>query len=93
MHDLTILYEDGTQAAVEVTAAADPESISLWKLLNEGEGRWTEPDLAGGWAVSFTPTARAKRILGELPALLQRLEAAGIDQLARGPRCRAERRP
>jgi len=34
MHDLNIISVDGSPAAVEVTAAADPDSIQLWKLVN-----------------------------------------------------------
>ena len=36
MHDLWIRHGDGPPAAVEVTAAADEESIKLWKLVKSG---------------------------------------------------------
>lgn len=79
MHDLDIVEGD-ENGAVEVTSAADPESIQLWKLLNDGQ-RWIEPQLNGGWMVGLTPTARAKRIRDELPALLATLEGLGVPGL------------
>lgn len=80
MHDLHIFTVDGL-AAVEVTAAADSESIQLWKLINGREERWIEPDLQGGWMVHLEPTARANRLLKELPALLKELEGKGVTQI------------
>ena len=80
MHDLDVLYPDRPCAAVEVTTAADGESIALWNLLNGG-GRWIEPTLRGGWAVSLLPTARAKRVRKELPPLLEMLERSGIKEV------------
>ena len=80
MHDLDVVYPDRPRAAVEVTTAADGESIALWNLLN-GNGRWIEPTLRGGWAVSLLPTARAKRVRKELPPLLNVLERSGIKEV------------
>lgn len=77
MHDLDIDLPDGTVAAVEVTAAADPASIELWNIVNGGDDRWIVPELAGGWMVSLLPSARAKRVKAELPDLLRQLEDAG----------------
>jgi hypothetical protein len=77
MHDLWILHPDRPAAAVEVTAAADSESIELSKLINAKE-RWIVPGLRGGWAVSVDPsTARAKLLFAKLPAFLSELEGAG----------------
>lgn len=77
MHDLWIVYSDRPAAAVEVTAAADPESVELSKLINTKE-RWLVPGIRGGWAVSVDPSRRlAKLLFAELPALLFDLEAAG----------------
>ncbi len=81
MFDLEILYEDGRRGAVEVTAAADSESIELWNLLNGDDGRWIEPDLKGGWIVALYPSARAKRIKVELPRLLKQLEREGVREV------------
>jgi len=81
MHDLDIRYADGTRGAVEVTAAADGDSIALWNLMNGGGGRWIAPELAGGWMVALLPTARAKRLRDELPALLSTLERQGVSEL------------
>ena len=81
MHDLDIRYDDGRIAAVEVTAAVDPEATVLWNLMN-GDGRWIEPDLRGGWMVSLTPGARAKRVRAELPRLLRQLEDDGVAEVA-----------
>jgi len=76
MHDLWIKHLDRPDAAVEITAAADPASIALAKLTTTG-GRWVVPELRGGWAVSVAPAALAKCLFKELPAFLSELEAAG----------------
>ena len=83
MHDLNITTADGSPAAVEVTAAADPDSIQLWKLVNGRDERWTVPDLQGGWMLHLEPTARAKHLLKELPAFLGQLEGQGVTEIAR----------
>ena len=83
MHDLNIITADGTSAAVEVTAAADPDSIQLWKLVNGRDERWTVPDLEGGWLLQLEPTARAKRLLRELPGFLRELEGHGVTEIGR----------
>lgn len=83
MHDLDILSADGTLAAVEVTAAADPDSIQLWKLVNGRNERWTVPNLRGGWILNLEPTARAKRLLKDLPAFLEELEEQEITEVPR----------
>ncbi len=82
MHDLDIVRPD-RRDAVEVTAAADAESIELWKLMNNREDRWIVPSIDGGWNVTLDPTARAKRILGELPDLLAEMEQRGIPEYRR----------
>jgi hypothetical protein len=84
MHDLDIVQDGRPLEAVEVTAVADGASIALWKLLNDHDERWIEPDLAGGWMVRLLPVARGKRIRKELPVLLQALEAIGIEDLRTG---------
>ena len=81
MHDLTIELGDGTPAAVEITAAVDGESVALWKLINDGDGRWQVSSLRGGWLVAVTPNARAKAILRQLPALLGTMEERGATVL------------
>jgi hypothetical protein len=91
MYDLRILYPDRPAGAVEVTAAADRESIELWRLMNESNERWQVERLVGGWSVHVLPTARAKRLRSELPSLLLSLEQAGrrelrIDLAAHGGR-------
>lgn len=78
MHDLNIVAAGDSPAAVEVTAAADSDSLQLWKLVNGRDERWTVSDIRGGWMVQLTPTARAKRLLKELPALLKELESQPI---------------
>jgi len=75
MYDLEIRYSDGRVGAAEVVAAADGESIALWREMNDREDRrWQVPELVGGWGVGLFPHARAKRIRAELPRLLKRLE-------------------
>lgn len=81
MYDLSIEYPSGDCAAMEVTAAADGESIALWNLVNGTDERWIEPAIAGGWIVSLDPTARAKTLQVRLPALLLELERVGRREL------------
>jgi hypothetical protein len=76
MYDLKVVYEDGRRAAVEITAAADAETIEFWNLMNTS-GRWIVAELAGGWAVHVPPSARVKRLRAELPSLLHEWERAG----------------
>ena len=66
---------------MEVVAAADPDSIQLWKLVNGRTERWTVPNLQGGWMLHLEPTARAKRLLSELPPFLEELEGKGITEI------------
>jgi len=81
IHDLNIISVDGSPAAVEVTFAYDPDSKELWKLVNGRGERWTVPDLQGGWMLTLEPTARAKRLLTELPAFLGELEGQGVTEM------------
>jgi len=81
MYDLAMFRDDALVAAVEVTAAADGESIALWNLMNGGHNRWQEADLVGGWFVTLHPSARAKALRRHLPDLLRELERAGQTEL------------
>ncbi|MEJ5913127.1 hypothetical protein [Pseudokineococcus sp. 1T1Z-3] len=95
MHDLAFTTSDGTTAAVEVTAAADSNSIELWKLVNGSDERWIVPGLHGGWIVALQPNARANRLIRDLPDLLLELEARGITSvrpLPWGPTTPADKR-
>ncbi len=83
MHDLNIITVGGGPAAVEVTAAADSDSIQVWKLVNGRDEGWNVPDLLGGWMLHLEPTARAKRLLKELPAFLGELEGQGVTEIPR----------
>jgi hypothetical protein len=73
MYDLSISYPNGAPGAVEVTAAADPDSIALGKFVYDGE-RWIVPDIAGGWLATVQPTARRKDLQARLPPLLDAME-------------------
>jgi hypothetical protein len=84
MHDLDIVRAD-RRDAVEVTAAADADSIQLWKLVTDREDRWIVPALEGGWSVTLEPSARAKRVLVELPDLLAEMERRGVREYRRRP--------
>ena len=75
MHDLDVIWGEGQRASVEVTAAVDADSTELWNIVN-GQGRWVESDLAGGWLVHVKPNARQLR--RRLPPFLRSLESAGI---------------
>lgn len=63
--------------AVEVTTAADPDSIALGRFVYDGE-QWIEPDLVGGWGAALEPTAKWKDMRAKLPGLLAAMEAEGI---------------
>jgi hypothetical protein len=92
MHDLWILHLDRAAAAVEVTAAADPEAAQLSKLIAT-RGRWLVPGIRGGWAVWVDPsTTRAKLLFTELPALLSELEEAGVSHMDVDPQTGARGR-
>ena len=54
MHDLEAVAAGGRRIAIEVTAAVDAEATELWNIVN-GDERWIEPDLAGGWGVTVLP--------------------------------------
>jgi hypothetical protein len=83
MHDLDLIRDGDRFGAVEVTAAADAESIELWKLVNQSGERWIEPSLSGGWTVCLLPAARAKQLRNRLPLLLGELERRGIKEIGR----------
>lgn len=74
MYDLDLVRDGKPFAAMEVTAAADADSIELWNLINGSEDRWIESNLIGGWLVTLTPKARANRVKKELPVLLRTAE-------------------
>lgn len=80
MHDLDLVQGGERFGAVEVTAAADADSIELWKVFTR-RGRWVEPQLVGGWVVHLRPSARAKRVRAEVPSLLAGLQTAGIREI------------
>jgi hypothetical protein len=80
MYDLDLVRDGVPFAAMEVTAAADAESIELWNLVNGSEDRWIESDIDGGWMVTVTPKARAKGLKKDLPDLLRALETRGEDR-------------
>lgn len=88
MYDLDLVRDGVPFAAMEVTAAADADSIELWNLLNGSESWWVEPNLVGGWLATVTPKARAKRLKKELPGLLRTFEllAEGSERRAAGAR-------
>jgi hypothetical protein len=76
MHDLSIVYPDRPQAAVEVTGAVDPATAELWSI-SYRDGGWVDPNLAGGWAVHvnpYAPRVKGRKLPTDLPALLAELE-------------------
>ena len=82
MHDLWILPEGSQKEAVEVTAAAEPEAIPLWKRLNNTGERWIDDRLTGGWSIEFRSSAQARDIQRDLPDLLLDLERLGIQHVS-----------
>ena len=78
MYDLDIAWPGRPPGAVEVTTATDSDSVELWKIINGSRETWTVLSLAGGWRVDLWPSARGRRVIRDLPALLKVLE--GRDQ-------------
>lgn len=78
MYDL-VAHLGGRLAAIEVVAAADAGAVELWNLMN-GNGRWTDQRLSGGWAVTVRPGARWQILRTELPDLLLAAENAGVKE-------------
>lgn len=85
MYDLRLSNNTEQFGAAEVTAAVDGVVHTLWKLMN-GNGRWIEPRLAGGWFITLLPSARAKQLFQKLPPLLAKFEESGIDRLISLPK-------
>lgn len=86
MYDLEITYADGSRAAAEVVAAADAESIALWRVMNDvSADRWQVDGLVGGWSASLVPDARGKRVLAELPGICRRLENFRLQDIRDSP--------
>lgn len=86
MYDLEITHSDGGQAAAEVVAAADSESIELWRVMNDhSTERWQVDGLVGGWTATLAPTARGKRVLAELPGFCRRLENFRLKDIRDSP--------
>ena len=84
MHDLDLWEGETLIGAAEVTAAADPDCVELWNLVNGTNERWIVPELRGGWMIMLSPRARANRLRRELPQLLAGYEAAGVHQVDPG---------
>jgi hypothetical protein len=80
MHDLWIAYPNRPWGAMEVTLAADPESIELFGLMDGGR-RQIFAGLAGGWSVVLDPSARAKTLRPALQPFLAELETAGQSRI------------
>lgn len=89
MHDLNLFRQGSLFGACEVTAAADAETIELWKLVNGRDDRWVEPGLRGGWMLALAPTCRAKTLKAGLRDLLLAMETQGVTEAGwdrvRGP--------
>ena len=81
MHDLWITRLDGLQPRSRSQAAADQESMKLWRLVNSGEPLIVA-GLHGAWFVSLEPiSTRAKWRAKQIPAFLGELEAAGMREV------------
>ncbi|MGW1062116.1 hypothetical protein [Micromonospora rubida] len=90
MHDLDLVRDGSVIGAVEVTAAADAESIALWNVVQRPDGRWIDPNLVGGWMVALHPSARVKQLRRDLPTLLAELEGCGIQEIGNDHRHRRD---
>lgn len=86
MHDLDLFRGADRFGACEITSVADPEGIALWKLVNDRDERWIEPDLQGGWMLMLSPGCRAKKLKAGLRELLRAIESQGVKEAGRGRR-------
>lgn len=80
VHDLDLARDGAVFGAVEVTSAADPDSIELWNTVHRSGSPWIDQSLAGGWMLWLYPSARGKGLRRYLPALLAELERNGITE-------------
>jgi len=80
MYDLRMIVPDGRTAAVEVTAAGDPDAIEQWNLMNSGD-RWIVETIRGGWMVEVRIGSSWNRLRTALPALLAELETLSVSAL------------
>lgn len=79
MHDLDLVRDGRIFGCCEVTSAADEATIEFWNVANGGrQGRWTEPDLVGGWSIAARPTARINKLRTALPEILRDMERNGV---------------
>ncbi|MCW3159567.1 hypothetical protein [Micropruina sonneratiae] len=79
MHDLDLVRDGRIFGCCEVTSAADEATIEFWNVANGGrQGRWTEPDLVGGWSIAARPTARVNKLRTALPEILRDMERNGV---------------
>lgn len=74
IHDFDLVHGGQRCGAVEVTAAADPVSLRLWKAMNGRGDCLVHENLDGGWLVALLPNAWGRRVKSDLPALLAELE-------------------
>ncbi|MEX2457831.1 MAG: hypothetical protein WD770_02470 [Actinomycetota bacterium] len=85
MYDLEIRASGRVTGAAEVTFAADPAAVELWRLVNPGP-RLQIPEIAGGWLISLRPEARGRQVLQAIPSFLAQLEGDGIRSVSRTQR-------
>jgi len=78
MYDLDIIGPEGVSGAVEVTAAASSAALQQWNEMN-GRGRWTVPDLLGGWVVHIRTGSSRKALDALLPSILKELEVSEVE--------------
>lgn len=82
MYDLDLSRGGHRFGACEVTAAADSTTIEFWSVLNRTDGRWIDPLLQGGWALTVDPAAKVKDLKRDLPSVLRSLEGNPNDPAA-----------
>lgn len=83
MYDLDLVRRGEVAGACEVTAAADPQQIELWNLLNARGDTHIEPGLRGGWHLVLSSSCRVKELRTGLRPLLETMESR---QIRRGGR-------
>jgi hypothetical protein len=81
MHDLDILYPDGRRAAGEVVSTRDPVAMSLEAAASK-VGYVVRPELTRVWGIVAEADAHLRDLERGAPALLARLEQAGVGELS-----------
>lgn len=79
MHDFDLVRDGVVFGACEVTTVTDRTALETW-LAPRKAGCWTEPGVAGAWALALTPTCNVNELRRLAPPLIRRLAADPSDR-------------